>query len=175
MEPCAARQTIWCGANSPWPALRENLAHRRQFADTCLVPSLSLCPGCARHIRADESVCPFCAQRPRLTVHREPASRLWACSLPTICLVGTIASGCTQRPVSECAGSGCLNSVSGPVTAPATTEPQSTTSPASEPAPATSEQEERKWHPVYGAPRPPHPKPKQACRCDPGEPLCDCY
>lgn len=151
------------------------LARRREVVDICLVLPLTLCPSCARHIRADEFMCPFCTQRPRLTVRLAHAAQPWSCSLQTLCLVGTIVSGCNQRPVSQCAGTACINSVSNPVPASLTTGAQSGTAKTPEPAPATSEQRERNWHPVYGGPRPPKPKPSKACRCDPGEPLCNCY
>lgn len=41
--------------------------------------SLRICPGCARHVRADEARCPFCAlaldAQPRTHVHEAPSHR----------------------------------------------------------------------------------------------------
>ena len=72
---------------------------------------LSVCPSCARHVRVDEPICPFCHARlppsfREVTVPQPPATRLsrvalyalraGALSVTTVASGGTVSLGCSD-------------------------------------------------------------------------------
>lgn len=107
--------------------------------------ALRLCQGCARHVRADEDRCPFCAgaleAQPRTLVHEAPSNRARAALI-----AGALALGaCNNGNTYEASTAGAYG---GPPSSGSTQQPESADAAAAEEASVPTVVA------IYGAPPP---------------------
>lgn len=107
--------------------------------------SLRICPGCARHVRADEARCPFCAvaldAQPRAHVHEAPSHRARAALIAGALTLAACNSGPSNSYDPSTAGA-----YGGPPSSGSTEAPASSDAAASEEASAPT------VIAIYGAP-----------------------
>ena len=107
--------------------------------------SLRICPGCARHVRADEDRCPFCAlaldARPRAHVHEAPSQRA-----RTALIVGALTLAACNSGQSNSYDPSAASGYGGPPSSGSTQEPMNSDAAAVEEASAPT------VIAIYGAP-----------------------